>query len=536
MLMEDFMIRFAEYHPDPTNPAAFPFKWNSWYQGLIVGLLSIGAIVGALCGSPVADRFGRKIGITTGCVICLVGLIIQVSSVSAWQQIAIGRLIVGIAIGWLSAAVPLYQSETVPRQVRGALVGTYQLFVTLGILLSYVTCYGTRYYSSGGSLQYPQWQKQPTSLGLNPSSAQWRVPIGLGFAWALILGVGILFCPESPRWLGSRGRYDEMLHVLAMVRGVEATDPYVLTEFYDIKQEVLEDSKVEQKGWLDCFRWEDKTLYRTVLGMLLQSGQQLTGANYFFYYGATIFQSVGISDSYITQIILGAVNTGTTFWGLYALDRFGRRMCLLVGAAWMVMWLIIFATAGVVGKPIAFHLSGEPPNPAHSDGYNKSIGTLMICSACFYILAFASTWGPGVWSAIAEFCAPQTRTKQYALATMSNWVWNFCIGFFTPPITGDINFYYGYIFVGCNVANFLIVYFFLYETNNLTLEAANDMYLDPNVKAWTSTKWVPEGYDTRLGVKQDVETRVQEVGGVAGLPDPDMQNKASDLRVGDKDF
>lgn len=78
-----------------------------------------------------------------------------------------------------------------------------------------------------------------------------------------------------------------------------------------------------KSGWIDCFRRKDKTLYRTLLGMSLQSLQQLTGANYFFYYGATIFQSVGIRDSFVTQIILGVVNFVCTFGGLYVMERVG---------------------------------------------------------------------------------------------------------------------------------------------------------------------------------------------------------------------
>lgn len=537
MLMEDFMTRFAEYSPDATDPMRFPYKWNMWKQGLIVGLLSIGAIVGSLLGAPVGDIFGRRHGIFSGCIIMFIGLVIQVASIDSWIQLAIGRLVTGVAIGWLSSTVPIYQSETVPRQVRGALVGSFQLFITLGILLSYLTCYGTRYYSSGGQMTTPAWtDKLPAARGEPPSSAQWRVPIGLGFAWTLILAGGIWFCPESPRWLGKQERYNEMLTVLAKMRGVEEDEPYVMTEYYDIKQEVIAELELEKKSLIDCFRLKDKTLYRTLLGMLIQSGQQLTGANYFFYYGATIFQSVGISDSYITQIILGAVNVGTTFLGLWAMDRFGRRFCLLLGAAWMVMWLIVFATAGVVGKPIAFDLAGEPANPANSDDYNKSIGTLMICAACFYILAFASTWGPGAWITISEFCAPETRGMQFSLATMCNWIWNFCIGFFTPPITGNIHLYYGYVFVGCNVFNFLLIYFGLYETANLTLEAVNTMYLDPSVKPWNSAKWVPEGYTSRRGIKQDIDAKVREVGGDARLPDPEMMNKSTGLRVQDRDL
>ena len=129
--------------------------------------------------------------IIIGSIIFTIGLIVQVSSVNAWYQVAIGRCVTGFSIGSLSAAVPMYQSETVPRQVRGGLVGTYQLFVTLGILLSYVTCYGTHNYTDGSG---------------NPISSQWRVPIAVGFAWGIILGGGIMLCPESPRWLARHGR------------------------------------------------------------------------------------------------------------------------------------------------------------------------------------------------------------------------------------------------------------------------------------------------------------------------------------------
>jgi SP family sugar:H+ symporter-like MFS transporter len=91
-------------------------------------------------------------------------------------------------------------------------------------------------------------------------------------------------------------------------------------EVDDIRSNV-EFEKNLKAGWIDCFRPANKTLYRTLLGMSLQSLQQLTGANYFFYYGATIFTSVGIQDSFITQIILGAVNFVCTFGGLYVMQK-----------------------------------------------------------------------------------------------------------------------------------------------------------------------------------------------------------------------
>lgn len=478
LVMKDFTYRFAQY-PQPDGSV----KWNSWIQGLVVSLLSAGGIFGAVLGAPLTDKFGRRHAISVGCLIFTVGLIIQIASEYSWVQMMIGRLVVGVSIGWLSSAVPVYQSETVPRQVRGAMVGSYQLLITLGILLSYCACYGTRNYAG---------------------SSQWRIPIGIGFAWGIVLGVGILFCPESPRWLAKHGRFDEAKKVLAMMRGVEESNKFVLTEFYEIKQEILDEKKLKKLGWVDCFRMEHKALYRTLMGILLQMGQQLTGANYFFYYGATIFKPVQIfpdpeKNSYVAQIILGAVNVFTTFPGLYWLDRFGRRKCLGLGSLWMTIWLIVFATAGVLGGE---WLDGEYQITS------KSTGTLMICSACFFILGFASTWGPGVWSSIAENAVPELRAKQMALATASNWTWNFLLAFFTSPITSDINFYYGYVFVGCCLASFLLVYFCLYETANLDLEAVQAMYEDKHLKPWKSATWTPPGYESRTSIKHDVEHNI----------------------------
>lgn len=472
LIMDDYRNRFAQ-HEVPGEPK----EWNTWIRGLLVSLLSAGAVFGALIGAPISDKLGRRLSVTLGCILYMVGLIIQISSDHGWPQMAVGRIFDGIAIGWLSSAIPLYQSEIVPRQVRGAIVGTYQLFITLGILMSYCACYGTHSYGDSG---------------------QWRVPMGIGFAWGLLLGSCILLCPESPRWLGKRGQFDKTKHVLALMRGVDENDAYLNNEFEEIKQEVIKEAELEESGtWLDCFSFKQKALYRTFLGMYLQMGQQLTGANYFFYYGATIFRKVDLMDtetdnSYISQIILGAVNFVTTFPGLYALDKLGRRTCLMTGAAWMTIWLIVFATTGVADS------NGDEIK-------HKSTSILMICSACFFILGFASTWGPGVWSSIAESAVPTLRARQMALATMSNWIWNFNLAFFTSPITDDIHYAYGYVFVGCCAASFLVVYFFVYETANLDLEAIQDMFGDRSVKPWNSHKWVPAGCTSRNDVKHDIE-------------------------------
>lgn len=129
---------------------------------------------------------------------------------------------------------------------------------------------------------------------------------------------------------------------LQRVRGAKSDFDKAVVEhdFLEIAAKVKLEQQTESsfwKSWVECFIGQPgkkKLVYRTALGVFLQTFNQLTGANYFFYYGATIFQSVGIEDSYITQIVLGAVNFFCTLWGLWILERFGRRKPMIFGGIW----------------------------------------------------------------------------------------------------------------------------------------------------------------------------------------------------------
>lgn len=138
----------------------------------------------------------------------------------------------------------------------------------------------------------------------------------------------------------------------------------------------------------------------------LQAGQQLTGANYFFYYGTTIFASVGLSNSYVTSIILGSVNVAATIVGLWLGLRYGRRNMLMIGAAVMCVCFLIFAFVG--------HF--ELYNIAHP---SASAGNVLIVFTCFFICAFATTWGPLVWAVVGELYPARYRATCMALATVS---------------------------------------------------------------------------------------------------------------------
>lgn len=127
MAMSDYMNRFSNGG-----------TWSAPRQGTIVGLLSIGCLLGCLSSAAIADRIGRKWTIFSAALVYIVGVIIEITSTTHWVQFAIGRLIAGLGVGALSTAVPMYQSETVPKNIRSMVVASYQLMITIGIWLSYM--------------------------------------------------------------------------------------------------------------------------------------------------------------------------------------------------------------------------------------------------------------------------------------------------------------------------------------------------------------------------------------------------------------
>lgn len=182
-------------------------------------------------------------------------------------------------------------------------------------------------------------------------------------------------------------------------------------------------------------------------------------------------------DSYITQIILNTINFLVTFIGLYIVEHFGRRKSLMAGSVWMFICFLIFASVG--------HFSLDITTPENT----PTPGIVLIVFAALFILGFATTWGPMIWTIQAEIFPSRYRAKGMAISTAANWIWNFCIGFFTPFITGAIDFRYGYVFAGCNLVAGFVVYFFVIEGQGRTIEEIDTMYLE-HVTPWKSKEWV----------------------------------------------
>ncbi|KAH6608489.1 hypothetical protein Trco_001835 [Trichoderma cornu-damae] len=374
--------------------------------GQISGILLYKSFV-----SHTSDWLGRRKSIALGVLTFIAGDAIQAIAASSWIHITMGRFVSGLGIGNLSVGVPMFQSECVPREIRGAVVSSYQLLITIGILF---------------------------------------------------------------------GNLERARRSLSRLRGKshDPNDVVVENDMHEMREVLALERQSGNASWIECFSSTSrvpKTRYRTLLGMGLHFLQQWTGVNYFFYYGASIFSSTKIRDPLLTQLVLGAVNVGTTFLAVYFVDRLGRRWPLILGALWQTAWLVVFASIGVAS------------NHSHS----TTSGIIMVLSACMFIASFAATWGPIAWVVMGETFALRTRAKQASLATASNWL--VLIGLLTPFADDSISYSFGFILAGANLVAAFAVWFYLYESSLLSLESVDIMYSVYDLAPRESARWVPPG-------------------------------------------
>lgn len=194
------------------------------------------------------------------CLIFCIGVVVQMAVQDGqWVGIAMGRWVAGLGVGALSVLTPLYVSESTPKQVRGAAVCSYQLFITIGILIADVINYGTEGITNTGS---------------------YRIPMGIGFLWAIILAGGMLMMPESPRWDIRKGNHERAFQTMTKFYGVSQNHRVVDVETKEINA-ALEAASGDHP-WYEAITGP-RMFYRVALGMTMQMWQQLTGANFFFY-------------------------------------------------------------------------------------------------------------------------------------------------------------------------------------------------------------------------------------------------------------
>ncbi|KUJ20427.1 general substrate transporter [Mollisia scopiformis] len=456
----------------PENPTAAQtaaFVLPGWQQSLLTGILSCGTFFGAIIAGDLADKIGRRWTIISGCLTFTVGCILEVASTTLALMV-VGRLIAGTGVGFISAIIILYMSEIAPKKVRGALVAGYQFCITIGILLANCVVYATQNRDDTGS---------------------YRIPVAVQFLWAIILGTGLFFLPESPRYFVKKGRIDEAAKALASVRGQPIESEFIQDELAEIiANNEYELSVVPQTSymasWTNCFNGSilhaSSNIRRTLLGIGLQMMQQLTGINFIFYYGVVFFKSLNtISNPFLISLITTLVNVCSTPLSFWMVERFGRRNLLIVGGTGMVIAQYIVGIVGVtVGQD-----KGKDTNTAAVSA--------MIAFICINIFMFATTWGPCAWIVVGEVFPLPIRSRGVGLSTSSNWFWNCIIAIITPylvdaqyaNLSSKIFFMWGSL---C-IVSVLFAYFLVPETKGLSLEQVDRMLEE--VTPRKSRSWVP---------------------------------------------
>ena len=329
----------------------------------------------------------------------------------------------------------------------------------------------------------------------------YRIPIAIQFPWAIILGGGLLFLPDSPRYFVKKGNLPAARDALARVRGQPQDSVYVQSELAEIVaneeyERALIPSTTWFGSWANCFKgglWSPKSnLRRTILGTSLQMMQQWTGVNFIFYYSTPFLKSTGaIKDPFIISLVFTLVNVLSTPLSFWTVERFGRRTILIVGAFGMLVCQFIVA---IVGVTVGFNYTHEDPNDSENQiADNIAAVNAQISFIAIFIFWFASTWGPGAWIVIGEIFPLPVRSRGVGLSTASNWLWNTIIAVITPYMThpdkGNMKSSVFFVWGGLCSAAFVYAYFLIPETKGLTLEQVDKMMEETTPR--TSAKWKP---------------------------------------------
>lgn len=350
------------------------FDLTPTMQGVVAGIALIGAAVGAAFAGTLSDRFGRRPVLLVTGLVFIVGAIIAALATST-SVLLIGRVLVGVGIGFASMLTPLYLAEMAPAERRGALVSLNQLAITCGILVSYLVGY---VFAFGG---------------------QWRWMLGLGALPGAILAGGMLVLPESPRWLAGHGFLTEAEAVLRRLRG-NASD--VQEELNELRTDLRREGRLV--GWQELM--SPVVRGPLIIGVGLAIFQQITGINTVIYFAPVIFQAAGISSAssaILATAGVGVVNVAMTVVAIRLIDKVGRRGLLPTGLLGMTVCLVLLGLGFAIG------------------GSSSALGWLTALSLAAYVGFFAVGLGPVFWLLISEIFPLFIRGRGMSVATIANW-------------------------------------------------------------------------------------------------------------------
>lgn len=472
LTMESFGAQFPRVYSDAD------------FKGWCVSTFLLCAWFGSLLNSPIIEKYGRKKTIIIACTVFVVGSSFQTAGKS-YAMLFAGRGVSGLAVGSLTTTVPILLSEFVPATNRGSLVVCQQLMITIGILFSYWIGYGTNYIGGTHCVKNPSYSTfdpytdVPEGGCTGQSTASWRIPLGIQILPALILGTGMFFLPESPRWLLSQGEEEKSWDILKYLRRKEDLQK-VEEEFSEMRAEVIfeKDYAIRKFGKDDVSaftRYVDllttKSHFKRVfIGSAVMFFQQFIGCNAIIYYAPTIFSMLSMganTTSLLGTGVYGIVNTLSTLPAVFLIDKVGRKPLLMCGAAGTFASLIIVgAILGRYGDSLGDHVTAS----------RTAIAFIYI-----YDLNFSYSWAPIGWVLPSEIFPISVRAKAVSITTSSTWMSNFIIGLVTPRMLDTMNWGTYIFFAAFALIAFFFTFFIIPETKGRPLEEMDQVFNDIEV-------------------------------------------------------
>jgi sugar porter (SP) family MFS transporter len=417
-----------------TAPAAGGLGLTPVTEGIVTSALVFGAAFGSLMAGTMADRYGRRMTLMGLSLVFMIGVLGTALAPSVAVMVAM-RFVLGLAVGGASATVPVFIAEMAGPSRRARLVSQNELMVVGGQLIAYILNALLAHFSH--------------------SPHVWRYMLGIAAVPALLLGLGMLFVPSSPRWLASKNRMQEARAVLAQIRSSRAQIDTEMAEMIKLNQ-----IDHEQVGWSAVLGtpWIRKLL---LIGIGLGFMAQFTGVNAFMYFTPIILKSTGMgTNAAITATIgNGVVAVLATFVGIWLIGKHGRRPMLMTGLG------CVIATQAALGAVLLWM----------PDGMLKSIAAL-VCILCF-LLFMQMLISPVYWLLMSELFPMHLRGILTGTAVACQWVCNGLVALLFPIAMAQFGSATFFIFAVINVASLIFVASCLPETKGKSLEGL-ERYLE----------------------------------------------------------
>ncbi|MEI6285399.1 MAG: sugar porter family MFS transporter [Bacillota bacterium] len=394
-------------------------------------ILATGGVLGALLSGIFARLLGRKKSLVFAGFLFAAASIIS-ALLPPFEMLSICRFFLGFAVGIASFIVPLYLSETAPAAIRGSMGTLFQLMITIGIFLISVANVFIAQIIVDANKALP-------------------VMFLVVAVFAIVMFIGSLILPESPRWLMLKGRKAQAVKVLQRTFNTQKE--------VDFEIEEIESTLRGPKGAGIRVIFKGYFLKVLIVGILLQMFQQFVGINVMIYYAPTIFGFAGMKGL-LVMMTVPTVNMLFTFPAIRLVDKWGRKKLLYVGAVCMCVSMI---AAGV-----AFLSIGQGVDPASVSGASKAV---LLASVIVYIFGFAVSWGPVAWLVCSEIFPLEGREVGMTITTMVNWTFAGILMAFSLTFMENFgNSSIFFLFAFFCILSIVFVAMFVPETKGITLE------------------------------------------------------------------